>query len=68
MRAVRIHEIGGPEKLVVEAIEQPKINNDNVLIRMRAAAFNRRDVFITQGLYPNIELPKTLGSDGSGIN
>ena len=32
-----------------------------------AAAFNRRDVFITQGLYPGIKLPVTLGSDGAGI-
>ena len=37
-----------------------------VLVRVRAAAFNRRDVFITQGLYPGIVLPKTLGSDGAG--
>ncbi len=37
------------------------------LVRVGAAAFNRRDVFITQGLYPGIALPKTLGSDGAGV-
>jgi NADPH:quinone reductase-like Zn-dependent oxidoreductase len=33
---------------------------------LRAAALNRRDVFITQGLYPQIRMPVTLGSDGAG--
>ena len=67
MRAVRLHETGGPEKLVIEEIDRPIPKDDEVLVRVRAAAFNRRDVFITQGLYPNIELPKTLGADGAGV-
>ncbi|MFA8016697.1 zinc-binding dehydrogenase [Bremerella cremea] len=36
-------------------------------IALKAAALNRRDYWITQGLYPGIELPKVLGSDGAGI-
>ena len=67
MKAVRLHEVGGPDHLRVEEIAQPAPSNGEVLVRVHAAAFNRRDVFITQGLYPNIELPRTLGSDGSGI-
>ena len=67
MKAVRLHEIGGPQNLRVEQIARPEPSNDEVLVRVHAAAFNRRDVFITQGLYPGIELPRTLGSDGSGI-
>ena len=66
MKAVRLHEVGGPQNLRVEEIARPAPANGEVLVRMRAAAFNRRDVFITQGLYPNIELPRTLGSDGAG--
>jgi zinc-binding alcohol dehydrogenase/oxidoreductase len=66
MRAVRLHELGGPEKLVVEEIAQPAPGPDEILVRIKRAALNRRDVFITQGLYPGIELPKTLGSDGFG--
>lgn len=68
MRAVRLHETGGPEKLQVEDVDRPLVVGDNVLIKIKAAAFNRRDIFITQGLYPNIELPKTLGSDGAGTD
>jgi zinc-binding alcohol dehydrogenase/oxidoreductase len=66
MRAVRLHEIGGPETLHVDEIGVPAIRDDEALVRIRAAALNRRDLFITQGLYPNIRLPVTLGSDGAG--
>jgi zinc-binding alcohol dehydrogenase/oxidoreductase len=66
MRAARLHELGGPEKLHVDEIPIPPIRENEVLVRVRAAAFNHRDVFITQGLYPNVRLPVTLGSDGAG--
>lgn len=66
MKAVRLNELGGPEKLHVEEIPDPKPAAGEILVKISHAAFNRRDVFITQGLYPGIELPKTLGSDGCG--
>lgn len=66
MRAARLHEIGGPWSLRVEDIPIPQPGPREVLVRLRAAALNRRDVFITQGLYPGIALPRTLGADGAG--
>ncbi|MBV8117966.1 MAG: zinc-binding dehydrogenase, partial [Candidatus Eremiobacteraeota bacterium] len=66
MRAIRLHEIGGPENLRLDEIPAPEPAPGEALVRIRAAAFNRRDVFITQGLYPRIALPRTLGSDGAG--
>lgn len=66
MRAARLHEIGGPWSLRVEDIPIPEPGPGEVLVRLRAAALNRRDVFITQGLYPGITLPRTLGADGAG--
>ncbi len=36
------------------------------VVRLHAAALNRRDYWITQGLYPSIRLPAVLGSDGAG--
>jgi zinc-binding alcohol dehydrogenase/oxidoreductase len=66
VRAVRLNELGGPEKLHVEEIPQPEPAAGEVLIKLERAAFNRRDVFITQNLYPGITLPRTLGSDGYG--
>jgi NADPH:quinone reductase-like Zn-dependent oxidoreductase len=66
MRAVRLNELGGPEKLHVEEIPQPQPGPGEILVKIARAAFNRRDVFITQGLYPGIALPVTPGSDGFG--
>ncbi|HET6274561.1 MAG TPA: zinc-binding dehydrogenase [Candidatus Cybelea sp.] len=66
MRALRVHEIDGPQELKVDTIAVPEIREDEALVRVRAAALNRRDLFITQGLYPQIRLPVTLGSDGAG--
>ena len=66
MKAVRLNELGGPDKLHVEEIADAKPAAGECLVRIKRAALNRRDVFITQGLYPGIELPKTLGSDGCG--
>lgn len=66
MKAVRLHEIGGPQNLVVDEVETPHPNSGEVLVRIRAGALNHRDVFITQGLYPNINLPCILGADGAG--
>jgi NADPH:quinone reductase-like Zn-dependent oxidoreductase len=66
MKALRLHAIGGPDELHVDEIAVPQPRESEALVRIRAAALNRRDVFITAGLYPNIRLPITLGSDGAG--
>ncbi len=66
MRAVRLNEIGGPERLHVEDVAEPVAAQGQVLVRVHRAAFNRRDVFISQGLYPGVALPLTPGSDGAG--
>ena len=67
MRAVRLHELGGPQKLVIEEVDDPTPAAGEILIKVKRAAFNRRDVFITQGLYPGIQFPAILGSDGCGV-
>ncbi|MGH7728450.1 MAG: zinc-binding dehydrogenase [Vulcanimicrobiaceae bacterium] len=66
MKAIRLTELGGPEKLHIEEIARPEPGPGELLVRLERAAFNRRDVFITQNLYPGISLPRTLGSDGAG--
>lgn len=67
MKALRLHEIGGPANLVLDdSVGVPHIGPRDMLVRVRYAALNHRDVFITQGLYPGIELPRILGSDGCG--
>jgi NADPH:quinone reductase-like Zn-dependent oxidoreductase len=66
MKAVRLHEIGGPQHLRIDEVPDSEPQSGETRVRIRAAALNHRDVFITQGLYPNIQLPRILGADGAG--
>jgi NADPH:quinone reductase-like Zn-dependent oxidoreductase len=66
MKAIRLHAVGGPENLRLDDVDVAPLREREVLVRVRAAALNRRDLFIAQGLYPNIRVPVTLGSDGAG--
>jgi NADPH:quinone reductase-like Zn-dependent oxidoreductase len=65
MRAVRIHEDGGPEVLVVEEVPDPAPAAGEVLIALRAASLNHLDVWLRQGL-PSVPKPRILGADGAG--
>lgn len=47
--------------------DDPQPGTGEVLVELKAAALNHRDVFITQGLYPGIKTPGILGSDGAGL-
>lgn len=66
MKAIVLHEIGGPQNLHLEDVDMPIAKAGEVLVKVMRAAFNRRDVFITQGLYPGIVFPVIPGSDGCG--
>ena len=65
MKAVRIHQFGGPKVLVYEDVPDPKPRNDQVLIRVRACALNHLDLWARKGL-PGVNLPHILGSDVAG--
>jgi len=65
MKAVRIHQFGGPEVLTYEDIPDAKPRNDQVLIRVKACALNHLDIWVRRGL-PGVNLPHILGSDVAG--
>ena len=67
MKAVRIHEHGGPEVLRHEDAPEPRVGPNDVLVRVRACALNHLDLFIRQG-YPGrqLPLPRIVGSDVAG--
>lgn len=48
-------------------VATPTPESDQVLVSIKAAALNHRDVWITHGKYPKIKLPCILGSDGAGL-
>jgi hypothetical protein len=50
MKAVRIHQHGGPEVLKYEDIPEPTIKPNEVLLRVRACALNHLDLWVRNGL------------------
>src|ERR1035437_1699758 len=65
MKAVRIHEFGGPEVLKYEDVPDPELRKDQLLVRIRACALNYLDLWVRKGL-PGVKLPHILGSDIAG--
>ena len=66
MRAVILRELGDPANLRLEDWPAPLPGSGEVVVRVRAAAINHRDVWIRRGQYAGIRLPAILGSDASG--
>jgi zinc-binding alcohol dehydrogenase/oxidoreductase len=66
MRAVVLRQLGDPGNLRVEEWPMPVPGPGEVVVRVRAAAINHRDVWIRCGQYAGIRLPAILGSDGTG--
>jgi zinc-binding alcohol dehydrogenase/oxidoreductase len=66
VKAVRIHEDGGPEVLRYEDVEDPTPAPGEVLVALRAASLNRLDIWLRRGL-PSVPKPRILGADGAGV-
>jgi NADPH2:quinone reductase len=67
MRAIRISEFGGPERMEIADVPDLKPGPGEVLVRLAAAGVNPVDTYIVSGSYANRpSLPYTPGSDGAG--
>jgi NADPH:quinone reductase-like Zn-dependent oxidoreductase len=66
VKAIVIHEDGGPEVLRYEDVPDPEPGEGEVLVRMRAASLNHLDVWTRRGL-PSVPKPRILGADGAGV-
>lgn len=56
-----------PGQIELIEIPKPTLSEGKALVRIKAAALNRRDDWIREGKYPNIKFGVTMGSDGAGI-
>lgn len=65
--AIRIHEHGGPEKMVWEEVPLPAPKPDEALVRHKAIGLNYIDVYFRNGLYKLPSLPATLGMEAAGV-
>ena len=66
MKAIRIHEDGGPEVLRYEEAPDPSPAPGEVLIGLKAASLNHLDIWLRRGL-PSAPKPRILGADGAGV-
>ncbi len=65
MKAIRVHEYGGPEVLSYEDAEVPEPGPGQARVRLAASGVNFIDVYQRTGIYP-MDLPFTLGQEGAG--
>ena len=65
MKAVVLEAAEKP--LTLKEVDKPALKAGEVLVKIKAAALNRRDYWITAGKYAGIKYPTILGSDGAGI-
>jgi zinc-binding alcohol dehydrogenase/oxidoreductase len=66
VKAIRIHEDGGPEVLRYEDAPDPSPGRGEVLVELRAASLNHLDLWVRKGL-PSVPKPRVLGADGAGV-
>jgi len=67
MRAIRIHEVGGPEVMRLEDVEVAPPGPDEVQVHHTAIGLNFIDVYDRNGLYPQKQMPAGLGREAAGI-
>src|SRR2546429_457099 len=70
MKAVRIHEFGGPDQVQLEDVPLPKVARGKALVRIRAAGVNPVDWMVREHLYNPKgadRVPLTLGQDFAGV-
>jgi NADPH:quinone reductase-like Zn-dependent oxidoreductase len=66
MKAIRIHEHGGVEKLRIDELAVPQPGPHQILVEVQAAALNQLDLWVRKGL-PGVHPPLILGSDAAGV-
>ena len=67
IHAIRVHEHGGPEKLVWEEIPRPEPKPGEALVRHEAVGLNYIDVYFRTGLYKAPSMPVVIGMEGAGV-
>jgi NADPH2:quinone reductase len=68
MKAIRVHEFGGPEVLRLEEVPAPRPGRGEVVVRMHAIGVNPVETYIRAGTYARLPaLPYTPGNDGAGV-
>lgn len=67
MKAVVIHEAGGPEKLVYEEVPRPAVKPGWSLVKIKGFGINHSEIFTRKGLSPTVKFPRILGIECVGV-
>jgi NADPH:quinone reductase-like Zn-dependent oxidoreductase len=67
LKTIRLHQPGGPDQLRLEEVPTPAPGPGEVLVQLKAAGLNHRDVWIRMGMQMADRLPLIPGSDGAGF-
>ena len=68
MKAIRVHEFGGPECMIQDEIDDPTPSAGEILVKIEAAGVNPVDTYIRSGVYAHLpDLPYIPGGDGAGV-
>jgi len=67
MKAIRVHQFGGPEVLKLEDVPDPKPSAGQVLVRVRAIGVNPVETYVRKGIYGPRQFPFIPGSDSAGV-
>ena len=66
VKAIRVHQVGGPEVLQYEDIALPAPGPGEVLVQNKAIGLNFIDTYFRTGLYPAPQIPFVLGNEAAG--
>lgn len=67
MKAIRVHQPGGPEAMTYEDVADPEPGEGEAVVRIEAAGVNFIDVYFREGVYKSPSLPFTLGQEAAGV-
>ncbi|MCZ8344008.1 MAG: zinc-binding alcohol dehydrogenase family protein [Leptospira sp.] len=67
MKAIQIFNHGNTDQLTIADLEMPTLQNEEVLIQVKAISINHFDILSRKGIYPNMKLPRILGMDCAGV-
>jgi NADPH:quinone reductase-like Zn-dependent oxidoreductase len=67
MKAILVHQSGGPEMLKLDNVPRPQPGSEEILIRVMAAGVNPVDAYVRSGRFGGGKLPFTPGMDVAGV-
>jgi len=67
MKAVRVHQFGGPDVLKIEEVPDPIAGRHQVVVRIEAFGINPVETYIRSGKYGPMKFPYTPGPDTGGV-